>query len=586
MGTTLDRDAAEARVVESVRLDDAWSLVEQLSTLTRESGSRDERTAAQLILRRLEGAGIPATLHEPELLISLPRPSALIAEGVTYHAKTPSMAGSTPENGVTAPVLYQEAGFPDSIDEIFVDLGDGGREGDEDVAGRIVLTEGFPMPERVAELAAAGAIGLVCVSPSELIHEDICTGVWGSPDLTSHARKPTLPVVSVGRSDGEALRARVLEGELEVTIVARHDEGYRPIPVIVAEIRGTEEPERFVLVHGHLDSWHAGVGDNATGDATLLELARALHANRDDLRRSVRIAWWSGHSTGRYAGSAWYADAFALDLERNCVCHVNCDSPGCRDADVYENVYWMAETAEFASAAIRDFTGLPSAGAPPQRAGDISFNNLGISTFFMLTSTMTGELRRERGLHAVGGCGGNVEWHTEADTMEVADPDRLLRDMRLYTGAVFRAANREVHPLDHRMTVAQIAEQLFRLRFRLDGLVDLDPTFARIDAARAALDRLAGVAAVTGSVGAARPINDALLAISRALVSVLYSRDGTHRQDPALTIALLPEFADAAAAVGRVPDGVLRTELQRARNRLDHALELTCEHADAAVAAV
>ena len=50
----------------------------------------------------------------------------------------------------------------------------------------------------------------------------------------------------------------------------------RPIPVVVAEIAGQIEPERFVLVHGHIDSWHVGIGDNATGDATMLEIARVL----------------------------------------------------------------------------------------------------------------------------------------------------------------------------------------------------------------------------------------------------------------------------------------------------------------------
>ena len=66
-----------------------------------------------------------------------------------------------------------------------------------------------------------------------------------------------------------------------------------------------------MLVHGHYDSWDVGVGDNATGDATLLEIARVLWKNREKLKRSVRIAWWPGHSTGRYAGSTWFADTFA-----------------------------------------------------------------------------------------------------------------------------------------------------------------------------------------------------------------------------------------------------------------------------------
>ena len=60
--------------------------------------------------------------------------------------------------------------------------------------------------------------------------------------------------------------------------------------------------------------WDIGIGDNAVGDATLLELARIFNDNRDQMARSLRVAWWSGHSTGRYGASTWYADAFGLDL--------------------------------------------------------------------------------------------------------------------------------------------------------------------------------------------------------------------------------------------------------------------------------
>ena len=36
-------------------------------------------------------------------------------------------------------------------------------------------------------------------------------------------------------------------------------------------------------------------------------------------------------------------------------------------------------------------------------------------------------LREEKGYYAVGGCGGNIAWHTENDTLEIADKDNLLR---------------------------------------------------------------------------------------------------------------------------------------------------------------
>ena len=57
----------------------------------------------------------------------------------------------------------------------------------------------------------------------------------------------------------------------------------------------------------------------------------------------------------------------------------------------------------------------------------------------MGSSEMPVEMAREKGYYSVGGGGGNIEWHTEADTLEIADRDNLLRDMRVYAAAVFRA---------------------------------------------------------------------------------------------------------------------------------------------------
>lgn len=563
----------ESPVVESVRLDDAWALLGEFAGLVRGSGSDDERRAVEQITRRLDAWDIGYTVHRPELLISLPLRAGLTAGERVYTAKTPSMARSTGPAGETAPVVYQPSGFARSVHDIFAGAATGG-----DVAGRFVLTEGLPMPGKVADLEARGAAGVICISPGERIHEGICTTIWGSPDLGTYTRRPKIPVVSISNADGAHLMGRVQAHEMTATIVCEHDESWRPIPVTVAEIRGSVEPERFVLVHGHIDSWHAGIGDNATGDATLLELARVLGQHRDRLARSVRIAWWSGHSHGRYAGSTWYAETFANELLRNCVCHVNCDSPGCRDATAYEDVYWMAELEDFARQAVLDFTGLAAAGRHPLRAGDISFNNLGMSTFFMLSSTMPADVRAAKGCYAVGGCGGNIEWHTEADTIKVADRDNLLRDMRLYVGAVFRAAQLPVHPLDFRATVDQIGRALAGYKRDLGSLVDLEPTVrlaAQLDVALESFYKAAGAVA---TIVEARPYNDALLRIGRELIPILYTRDGRFRQDPALDQPLLPDLAAAATAASRgVPDGVVRVEMRRARNRIEHALLETAE---------
>jgi N-acetylated-alpha-linked acidic dipeptidase len=556
----------ESALLESVRLDDAWALVEELSQLVREAGSSDERQAVGQITARLDAWGIDYALHEPEQLIGLPGRASFSVEGQTFRAKTPSMSAPTGPGGLTAQLIYEPTAPAGSVGDLMVTA-----TGSTDVAGRIVLTHGLPMPARIADLASRAAVGVVAISPGERIHEMVVTPIWGSPDLASWSRRPTLPVVSIARSDGDDLIARLDRSPLDATLVTEHDTGWRRVPVLVAEVPGRVEPERFVLVHGHLDSWHAGVGDNATGDATLLELARVLGQHRDRLARTVRIAWWSGHSQGRYAGSTWYADTHALDIETNCICHINCDSPGCRDANVFEDVFWMSELEAFAKQAIHDFAGQGSSGTSPPRGGDISFNNLGISTCFMLSSTMTAELRDKKGYYPVAGCGGNIEWHTEADTLEIADPGNLLRDMRVYAGAVFRAANSPVHPLDFRATVAQLEAVLAAHARDLGPLGDFASTFANLERLHEALEALYDRAEPT-SIQAARPVNDALIEISRELVRILYCSSGRYRQEPALHGHILPDLAAAAEALGTVPDGVIRTEAIRVRNRVDRAL--------------
>jgi N-acetylated-alpha-linked acidic dipeptidase len=555
----------EQTVVDAVRLDDAWALVEELSTLVRDSGGEDERRAFDSIAARLAAWGVPHTLHRPEALISLPGRASVTVGGRRFEGKTPSMAAAT--EGLSGPLVHEAADFSGegvTAQARSVDAA-------ADVGGRVVLTEGLPLPPSVVDLERRGAAGIVLISPGERIHEGICTPVWGSPDLRTHGRKPRIPVVAVSRRDAAELIA-LADAGAEATLVTELDEGWRPIPVLVAEIPGAVEPERFVLLHGHVDSWHVGVGDNATGDATLLEVARVLWEHRHRLARSVRVAWWSGHSHGRYAGSTWFADAFALDLERNCVAHVNCDSPGCRDADAYEAVCAMPETAALARAAIAATTGLEATTILPVRAGDMSFTNLGLSTYLMLSSTIPAALREERDLYRVGGCGGNIEWHTEADTLEIADPDRLLRDMRMYAGAVVRTANEPVHPLDFRATVDELEQALRELEPALAPYADLAPVLAAAAECRAALEELYARAAAVETVERARPLNDALLRIGRLLVRALWTQEDRYRQDPALRAPRLPGLAAAADAIGTVPDGVIRTEVVRGRNRVEGAL--------------
>src|SRR5690606_8249317 len=127
------------------------------------------------------------------------------------------------------------------------------------------------------------------------------------------------------------------------------DTGWRTIPLLTADLPGTME-DTFVLFAGHVDSWHYGAMDNASANAVMLEIARILAGQR--LYHGVRLAFWSGHSHGRYAGSAWYADHFFAELDRRCVAHVYIDSVGGRGADSLRDGYAMPETWAVAAQAV------------------------------------------------------------------------------------------------------------------------------------------------------------------------------------------------------------------------------------------
>jgi hypothetical protein len=566
----------ESRAQEAVSVDNAWELVLYFSNLVRESGSADEEKAAEYITGKLAHWGVEHRVYRPVLLISLPRRAGLEVGRQRRPIRAKTTSFSRPTGG------WFEA------EAVFVPAPESGPPGSAwtpaleeapDVAGKVAVVRGLANPGRVEDLTRLGAAGVIFVNPGERIHEMIVTPVWGSPDLDSIERKPRIPVLSVNRTDGEDLIAEASSGPVPVRILAEVDEGWRPIPVIEAVIPGTEWPEEFLLVHGHLDSWHVGVGDNATGDGALLELARVLHLNRQRLRRTVRVAWWSGHSHGRYAGSAWYADTFALELYNHAVGHVNVDSPGCRWATRYDRVSMMAEASDFVGKAIRDVTGLEARAERPPRAGDCSFNNIGLTTFFMLSSHMPDDLRREKGYYPVGGCGGNIEWHTEADTLEIADRDNLERDIRVYLTAILRAVNAHIHPYNFAQVAEDFRQTLEGYARTAGGRFDFDPVRSELDRFERAVEafnrRLDG--AVAGGHPGPEKLNRILRRLGRILIPINFTRTGRFRHDPARPVPPLPDLAPAER-LGRLPPDselarVVETHLVRGSNRVQWALQ-------------
>lgn len=559
----------ESAILGEVKLDEPWALIESFSTYKREHPT-DVNRGMDEVAARLKRHGVDVTMHEPSLYLSLPGLARVEAGGKTFRAKPPAYARDA-KAGVKGELVYISSHQPKAISTMFEKTVEDTDNLAARVRGKIVLSEGFANPGLVSQFTELGAIGVIAINPGVDIHWGICTTVWGTPDLDDLPRKPSIPAVAVNRESGDALIELARTGA-EVIVFTDMEEGWFTSKLPEVFIKGVEEPEKYILLHGHLDSWDVGVGDNATGDATLLEIARVLWANRNKLKRSVRICWWPGHSTGRYAGSTWFSDNFALDLDQNCVASVNCDSPGCRWATEFINLCMMSETEAFLSDVIEEVAGKKAEGERPHRAGDYSFNNIGLSSYLMLSSTMADRDREEKGYYTVGGCGGNIAWHTENDTLEIADKDILLRDIKVYLLAVLRNANAKILPFDWRATAREFLHTVDAYQKKAGDRFDLSPTRKAVESLAASL--AAFYAGIDSGQMEPKRANHVIQHLARILVPLNFTREQRFRHDPALPIPELPALSAAADfdKLNPAKHGFAKTQLVRGQNRVIAAL--------------
>ncbi len=332
-------------ILDNVDVNVAWDLVEKFSVMPRWK-PEDVNKGADLIISKLKEYEVNHEVLTPSLYLSIPfNASVKLEDGTIMHAKPPSYSINCRE-GLTAPLHYVPAHYSKDIDNLFDRSQDKEASSPDKVRGKIIISEGFSFPGKIQDFEQAGAVGVIAVNPGKDAHWGICTSIWGIPEYDDLSKKPSIPVVAVNKQDGDKL-IELSKNNKSATLFTKMEEDWYIQKIPVVTIKGTEDKEKYTLLHGHYDSWDVGVGDNATGNACMLEIARLLTAHKSKLKRSVKIAWWPGHSTGRYAGSTWFADTYAIDLDKNCIAQIDCDSPGCRWADTFNHLSCMTEAESF-----------------------------------------------------------------------------------------------------------------------------------------------------------------------------------------------------------------------------------------------
>jgi hypothetical protein len=541
-----------------------WAHLELFEKHRKEAGSPGELESIRYVEGAMRRYGYATDLILHDAYISLPGAARVVAGSRTLGAITHSHARSSPPAGLTAPL---------------VDLG-GGEEAAfaADLRGRIVMLDSLANPVMTRRAMAAGAVGQLHVSPHEHRHEMCISPVWGSPGERHLPHMPSTVVVTVAAADGAALRAR-LAGDrmMQVTLHAEVDTGWRPTPILIAELPGpdggAEEP--FVFFTGHHDAWYEGVMDNGGANATMMEVARLCATRRHQWNRGLRLAFWSGHSQGRYSSSAWYADAKWEELEKRALVHVNVDSTG-GSGNTQIDTGSAAELRALARESIEREVSEPYKLHRVGRAGDESFWGIGVPAMY---GNMSAQPAKEGGTQGAHGTG--WWWHTAHDRLDKMDAEILVRDTRIYLHSIWRLLTDDVLPLDFAEHARALRGELTALQDVLDDRFDLSLLIARattLEARCAALGSLRGDPA---------RLNATLKALCRVLVPLDHTEGDRFTPDPALPQRTYPSLQPLRrlAALPRGSDAArfLEVDMVRARARVGFALAQAIATTDSAL---
>jgi N-acetylated-alpha-linked acidic dipeptidase len=517
---------AEATIKSLCDAVDAAAMMRHLEEFARRvklSGTAAERESFDYLKSCLDGYGLRTELILHDAYISLPGPARLDIGSASPDCITHSFSRSSGKPGVRGSVVYAGAGTPSDFAKI-------------DAKGRIVLLENIANPAATLRASQAGAIGQIHISPHRHLHEMCISAVWGSPTKEQVDTLPQTVVLSVRKEDGDALKRRVQAGEnVDAMLYSEVDTGWRKTPILQADLDpgAADADDAFVMFSGHHDTWHLGVMDNGGANTTMLEVARLFAPHRNAMRRGLRLCFWSGHSHGRYSGSAWYADNKWEELAKRCAAHVNVDSTGAKGNTVLSDALSSAELFPLAAEAVKAEGGQELDGHRMSRAGDQSFWGIGIPSMFMGMGEQP--LGGENPMGAVLG-GANRKsagfgwwWHTPDDTIDKMDPDLLVRDTSVYVHALWRLVTDRVLPLDYGRQAETLGRELKELQDRGDGRIDLTPLLDRVETLR---QRTADLKEGGGDGGT---VNRALMRVSRALVPIDYTSGDRFDHDPALT---------------------------------------------------
>ena len=151
-------------------------------------------------------------------------------------------------------------------------------------------------------LEKAGAAGIVMSNWS--------SGFGVNKIFSAYTKK--IPTVDIALEDYGLLYRLTESGNTpRISVKADAKEtGVVPTFNTIAEIRGTEKPEEYVILSAHFDSWDgaSGATDNGTGTIVMMEALRLLKQFYPNPKRTILVGHWGSEEQGLNGSRAFVED--------------------------------------------------------------------------------------------------------------------------------------------------------------------------------------------------------------------------------------------------------------------------------------
>ena len=284
----------------------------------RLSGSLNAERAVLWVKEELEGLGLDSVWLQPVMVPKWVRGTYEYANiesspGNTINVNICALGGSiaTPSSGIRANVIEVKS---------FEELAELGKE---KIKGKIVFFN-RPMQANListfqaysgcvnqrysgAEMAAKyGAVAILVRSMNLRLDDYPHTGVMSYGNLSLKRR---IPAAAISTNDAQLLSSMIALNPKLRFFLKQNCKNYPDVKSynVIGEIKGSENPEKIILVGGHLDSWDLGDGahDDGAGVVQSMGVLNIFKSLKFRPKNTLRVVLFMNEENGGRGASAY-----------------------------------------------------------------------------------------------------------------------------------------------------------------------------------------------------------------------------------------------------------------------------------------